>query len=142
MGATTIWERWDSMLPDGTINRGDMTSFNHYALGGVAGWIYQVVAGIRPAEPGFQRIRIQPVPGPGIDWVKASRDTAAGRVDVAWRAEGGGFHLEVTSPDGVPAEVSLPDGSIATITGGRHTFDCTLVAVDHATTLTGHRASI
>lgn len=48
MGATTIWERWDSMLPDGSINPGEMTSFNHYALGAVADWIYQVVLGIRP----------------------------------------------------------------------------------------------
>ena len=53
MGATTIWERWDSMLPDGSINPGDMTSFNHYALGAVADWLYQVVAGIQPAAPGY-----------------------------------------------------------------------------------------
>ncbi len=64
MGATTIWERWDSMLPDGSINPGDMTSFNHYALGAVSDWIYQVVGGIRPAEPGYRRVHIQPVPGP------------------------------------------------------------------------------
>ncbi len=51
-GATTIWERWDSMLPDGTINPGQMTSFNHYALGAVADWMHRVVAGLSPLERG------------------------------------------------------------------------------------------
>src|SRR5690606_22868655 len=58
MGATTIWERWDSMLPDGTINPGQMTSFNHYALGAVADWMHRVVAGLAPLEPGYRSMRI------------------------------------------------------------------------------------
>ncbi|MCB0241082.1 MAG: alpha-L-rhamnosidase, partial [Anaerolineae bacterium] len=49
MGATTIWERWDSMLPDGRVNPGKMTSFNHYALGAVADWLHRTVAGLAPA---------------------------------------------------------------------------------------------
>ena len=57
MGATTIWERWDSMLPDGTINPGQMTSFNHYALGAVADWMHRTVGGLAPAEPGYRRVR-------------------------------------------------------------------------------------
>ena len=56
MGATTIWERWDSMLPDGTINPGEMTSFNHYAFGAVADWLHRVVAGLAPDAPGYERI--------------------------------------------------------------------------------------
>ena len=72
MGATTIWERWDSMLPDGTINPGDMTSFNHYALGAVADWLYKVVAGIQPATPGYDTIRLTPTPGAGLDWANGS----------------------------------------------------------------------
>ena len=55
MGATTIWERWDSMLPDGTINPGQMTSFNHYALGAVADWMHRNIGGIAPLEPGYSR---------------------------------------------------------------------------------------
>ena len=58
MGATTIWERWDSMLPDGTINPGQMTSFNHYALGAVAYWMYQIIGGIAPLEPGYSKVLI------------------------------------------------------------------------------------
>ena len=54
MGATTVWERWDSMLPDGTINPGEMTSFNHYALGAVADWMHRTIGGVAPLEPGYQ----------------------------------------------------------------------------------------
>ncbi|MCL2516619.1 MAG: glycoside hydrolase family 78 protein, partial [Microbacteriaceae bacterium] len=122
MGATTIWERWDSMLPDGTINPGEMTSFNHYALGAVADWIYQVVGGIRPAEPGYRRIRIQPVPGPGITWAKTSYEAEAGRVSTAWAIDENGFTLDVEIPAGVPAEIMLPDGSRHEVVGGAHRF--------------------
>ncbi|HEU4997819.1 MAG TPA: family 78 glycoside hydrolase catalytic domain, partial [Lapillicoccus sp.] len=64
-GATTVWERWDSLRPDGTVNPGTMTSFNHYALGAVAGWLHRVVAGIAPAAPGYRVIRFRPRPGGG-----------------------------------------------------------------------------
>ncbi len=117
MGATTIWERWDSMLPDGSINPGEMTSFNHYALGAVADWLYQVVLGLRPAEPGYRRIRIQPTPGPGIDWVKGSLRAPVGEIAVSWRAQDGELSLEVTVPDGIEADVVLPDGTTHTLTG-------------------------
>jgi len=122
MGATTIWERWDSMLPDGSINPGEMTSFNHYALGAVADWVYQVVLGIRAAEPGYRRIRIQPTPGPGIDRAKGAFDSVAGRIEVSWEVADGGFSLEVTVPDGVETDVVLPDGTQHTVAGGHHTF--------------------
>ena len=48
MGATTVWERWDSMLPDGSVNPGQMTSFNHYAFGAVADWMHRVIGGLAP----------------------------------------------------------------------------------------------
>ena len=63
MGATTIWERWDSMLPDGSLNPGEMTSFNHYALGAVADWMHRTIGGIAPLEPGYERVLIAPRPG-------------------------------------------------------------------------------
>ncbi|MBK6885244.1 MAG: family 78 glycoside hydrolase catalytic domain [Tetrasphaera sp.] len=122
MGATTIWERWDSMLTDGSINPGDMTSFNHYALGAVADWLYQVVGGIRPAAPGYARLLIQPTPGPGLDWARAVLDTRQGRVECGWRREGEQIRVEVSVPDGIPAQVVLPDGRRSSVVGGRHMF--------------------
>ena len=66
MGATTVWERWDSMLPDGSINPGEMTSFNHYALGSVADFLHRVVAGLAPAAPGYRHLLVRPRPGGGL----------------------------------------------------------------------------
>lgn len=122
MGATTIWERWDSMLPDGTINPGEMTSFNHYALGAVVDWLYKVVAGIRPAEPGYARVRLAPTPGPGLDWARGSLDTPHGRVESGWRRDGSEMVVRVVVPEGVEADVDLPDGATTTIGGGEHSF--------------------
>jgi len=65
MGATTIWERWDSQLPDGFINPGEMTSFNHHAFGAIADWMHPTVGGLSPLEPGYARIPIAPQPGGG-----------------------------------------------------------------------------
>ncbi len=77
-GATTVWERWDAMLPGGTVNPGTMTSFNHYALGAVADWLHRSVAGLAPAEPGYRRIRFAPQPGGGLTHASATQRTPYG----------------------------------------------------------------
>jgi alpha-L-rhamnosidase len=122
MGATTIWERWDSMLPDGTINPGEMTSFNHYALGAVADWMHKAIGGIRPLEPGYAKVLIAPQPGEGIDWAKTSLKTPHGVVRVEWRLAGGALELEATVPEGVTADVELPGGERRSVSGGTHNF--------------------
>ena len=122
IGATTIWERWDSMLPDGTINPGDMTSFNHYALGAVADWLYQVVAGIRPAAPGYAEVLFKPTPGPGLDWAKAALDSPHGRIECGWRREGSAYVVDVLVPEGVSATAELPDGTVQALSSGAHTL--------------------
>lgn len=122
MGATTVWERWDSLLPDGSVNPGEMTSFNHYALGAVVDWLYKTVAGIRPVEPGYARLLLRPTPGPGLDWARGALDTPHGRVECGWRRNGAGFAVDIRVPDGIEADVVLPDGSRRTVTGGAHTF--------------------
>ncbi|MGY2074414.1 glycoside hydrolase family 78 protein [Blastococcus sp. SYSU DS0828] len=124
MGATTIWERWDSMLPDGTINPGEMTSFNHYAFGAVADWLHRTVAGLAPAAPGYRRLRVAPRPGPGLTSAGATHETPYGTAEVSWTLTGGTrFALEVTVPPSTTAEIRLPDGSAPVEVGsGRHTF--------------------
>lgn len=128
MGATTIWERWDSMLPDGSINPGDMTSFNHYAFGAVADWLHRTVAGLAPAAPGYRRLRFAPRPGPGITSAAATHETPYGTASVAWTLSGGtAFALDVTVPPNTTAEVVLPDGSAPVEVGaGRHSFEATI----------------
>jgi len=108
MGATTVWERWDSLRPDGTVNPSGMTSFNHYALGAVADWLHRVVGGLAPAEPGYRRMLIAPQPGGGLTHARVAHDTVHGRAEVAWRIVRGKMRLNVTIPDGTEADVILP----------------------------------
>ena len=127
MGATTIWERWNSMLPDGSINPGQMTSFNHYAFGAVADWMHRIVAGLAPAEPGYRRLRIAPRPGGRLTSAAATHETPYGTAEVAWTLEDEAFSLELTVPPSTNAEVSLPDGSAPVEVGsGHHSFSCTV----------------
>ena len=88
MGATTIWERWDSMLPDGSINPGDMTSFNHYALGAVADWMHRSIAGLAPADLAYRKLLVRPLPGGGLTWAAARHETPYGEAAVRWERDG------------------------------------------------------
>jgi alpha-L-rhamnosidase len=121
MGATTVWERWDSMLPDGSVNPGTMTSFNHYALASVADWLHRTVGGLAPIEPGYRRFRVAPRAGGGLTWATTSLETPHGRIEVAWTAEAGVLStVDVTVPDGSEAEVDLGDGRTQVLGSGRH----------------------
>ncbi|WP_026409958.1 family 78 glycoside hydrolase catalytic domain [Actinomyces dentalis] len=122
MGATTTWERWDSMLPDGSINPGGMTSFNHYALGAVAAWLERTVGGLAPAEPGYRVIEVAPVPGGGLSSAESVHRTPYGWAASAWRLGGGGrLELDVVVPVGARARVRLPGSTAPVELGhGRH----------------------
>ncbi|ROO87625.1 alpha-L-rhamnosidase [Actinocorallia herbida] len=122
MGATTIWERWDSMLPDGSINPGDMTSFNHYAFGAVADWMHRVVAGLGPAAPGYRSLRVEPRPGGRISWARTAHRTPYGLAEVAWERAEGELRVDVTVPTGSVATVVLPGREPREVEGGCHRF--------------------
>jgi alpha-L-rhamnosidase len=123
MGATTIWERWDSMLPDGTINPGEMTSFNHYAFGAIGDWLHRVVAGLAPAAPGYQRIRIEPRPLAGFDSASAEHLTPYGRARSAWSRSGDVVRIEAVIPPNTTATVVLPDGRSLEVGSGTHEWE-------------------
>lgn len=108
MGATTIWERWDSILPDGSINPSGMTSLNHYALGAVVDWMHRTIGGLSALEPGYRRVRIAPQPGGGLTSASLRHDTRFGEISIAWALEDGAASVRVVIPDGVEAEVALP----------------------------------
>jgi alpha-L-rhamnosidase len=122
MGATTVWERWDSMLPDGSVNPGQMTSFNHYALGAVADWMHRTVAGLVPSAPGYREITVRPVPGGGLTFASARHLTPYGEAAVAWRRNNDRFHLEVTVPVGASAVVHVPERDPVVVGHGKHTW--------------------
>ena len=117
MGATTIWERWDSMLPDGSINPGEMTSFNHYALGAVADWMHRSIGGIAAGEPGSRVTLVEPVLGGGITSASASLDSGYGPVRVDWTLTGSSFALTVQVPPNTRAIVRLPGAADAVEVG-------------------------
>ena len=132
MGATTIWERWDSMLPDGSINPGEMTSFNHYALGAVADFMHRVVAGLAPGAPGYAKLEIAPHPGGGLTSASARHLTPYGMASSSWTRTGTDFRLEVTVPPGCTAEVTLPGQSSGKLTvgPGTHVLTATMRAAE------------
>lgn len=84
-GATTVWEHWDGKKPDGTFWSADMNSFNHYAYGSVAGWLFEEAGGITPYEPGFKVVKIDPRPDPRLSGFRAELITDYGRVVSSWR---------------------------------------------------------
>jgi alpha-L-rhamnosidase len=130
MGATTIWERWDSMLPDGAINPGEMTSFNHYALGAVADWMHRSVAGLAPAAPGYRHVTVHPLPCAGLTRAAARHHTPYGDASVAWQCENGRFTLEVTIPPGTQATVHVPGGHTVEVGHGTHSWTVADLSTD------------
>jgi alpha-L-rhamnosidase len=120
MGATTVWERWDSLLPDGTVNPGEMTSFNHYALGAVADWLHRTVAGLAPDDAGYRRIRIAPRPLPALTHAEARHVTPYGEASVAWVREGGQVVVRAVVPANTTAVVDLPGSAPIEVGSGAH----------------------
>ncbi|KAL3492160.1 bacterial alpha-L-rhamnosidase domain protein [Aspergillus germanicus] len=137
MGATTIWERWDSMLPDGSINGGEMTSFNHYAFGAVSKFLVERVAGLQRVSPGWKTSRVEPLLGGGLTSASASHVTPYGVVSVSWTLEerdtgdevegGGKFTLDVVVPPTTTMEVVLPsrgEKAAQIVRSGKWSFSC------------------
>lgn len=110
MGATTIWERWDGIKPNGSFQTPEMNSYNHYAYGAIGDWMYRNVAGIKSDAdaPGYKRINIQPKPGGGLNNARGELNTPYGWVISSWTIEGGIFKLDVQIPVNTTAMVTLP----------------------------------
>lgn len=126
-GATTIWERWDSIKPDGTFQSTGMNSFNHYAYGAVADWVYGVAAGIDTVEeaPGFEKIKIAPQPDPRLTWLKARIDTRAGIVVSKWEyVDADGKVISQTqTPEKIRYEIQTPSPTEIVIDGITHSVE-------------------
>ena len=106
-GATTIWEHWDGQMENGDFWSSDMNSFNHYAYGAVADWVYTVAAGIQTVEekPGYAAVRIAPQPDKRLDWLEASVETRHGLVRSHWEKQRDMWRYEIETP--VEAEVVI-----------------------------------
>ncbi|MDO4900501.1 alpha-L-rhamnosidase [Actinomyces sp.] len=120
MGATTIWERWDSMLPNGDINPGEMTSFNHYALGAVTQWLITDLAGLDVVGAGGRALRVAPQVGHGFTSASVVRRLPLGTARTAWEIDGDVLHVSVQVPVGASAELVLPGAAPETLGHGVH----------------------
>ncbi|KAL3480410.1 bacterial alpha-L-rhamnosidase domain protein [Aspergillus californicus] len=133
MGATTMWERWDAILPSGKVNHhGEMTSFNHYALGAVGSWMHQVILGLKPLEPGWRLFEIAPVPGGGLLWAEGGHVSSYGECFVKWTVKPNGqlsdshqrFTMWAKIPPNTSARVRLPGKGKAEHAGsGTHVWE-------------------
>ncbi len=123
MGATTIWEHWDGLKADGSVWSKDMNSFNHYAYGAVASWIYRTVCGIAPDEndPAYKHIILCPIPDKRLGSAKARIATRNGEVISEWVCDGDGFRHTFVIPNGTTATLYL-NGKEQLLAPGRYTF--------------------
>lgn len=121
-GATTMWEHWDGLKPNGEMWSAEMNSFNHYAYGAVGDWMYGVCAGINPVEqaPGFARVHFAPISTERIDFFRAELDTDHGKICSEWHHENGVTVYEITTP--VPS-TALIEGKNYELRAGVHRFE-------------------
>lgn len=118
LGATTIWERWNSVLPDGNVSESGMNSLNHYAYGSIVEWMYRYMCGINPVEhaPGFREILFTPKPDSRLDYAKGTLDSATGRIETSWKInKDGSLRFTFKIPFNTKATVVLPDTEVEKI---------------------------
>jgi len=115
-GATTIWEHWDGLKPDGSLWSADMNSFNHYAYGAIGHWLYETVGGIRsdPEEGGYKKIVLKPIPGEGITYSETEYMSPYGIIYLKWKKEEETLSIETWIPPNTEALLYIPnkDGSV------------------------------
>ena len=121
MGATTIWEHWDSMREDGSFWSTDMNSFNHYAYGACAAWFFGTICGIKPTKPAYTEIEISPIPSERLGFAKAKISTRSGEIMSSWVYENDAIRYFFEIPSGVKAKV-IVDGKCHELGGGQYTI--------------------
>jgi len=120
MGATTIWERWDGIKPDGTFQTPGMNSFNHYAYGAIGDWMYRIVTGIDTEEssPGYKSIVIKPHLDNRLTHASSEYKTGYGLIKSAWKTTDQAITLEVEVPANTKATIYIPAGSAGAVSEG------------------------
>lgn len=142
-GGTTIWERWDALRPDGTVNIADLTgdksedessggmvSFNHYAYGAVGDWLYRRIAGIEPTSGGYRTFRIAPIIGGGLTSARGSVRTPYGLVVSDWHIAEDRFTIHVQVPVSTVCNLIMPNGEHHSLESGNYQFTCNLEGVN------------
>jgi len=113
MGATTIWERWNSLLADGTPNPNGMNSYNHYAYGAMMEFVYRRIAGIEATTPGYEKVRIEPIPTKGLPKIIAEYESVRGKIVSGYEQKEGKIKFVVEIPKDVEAEIYILGEKVA-----------------------------
>jgi alpha-L-rhamnosidase len=111
-GATTIWETWDAISPDGKVN---LASFNHYAFGCVGDWMYRTVAGLDKSQPGYKHIVIKPTPHKDLIRARASYQSVYGEIVSGWELQQDTMRIRAVIPPNTTASIQLPGAKFETI---------------------------
>lgn len=117
MGATTFWEQWNAITPDGKVRD---PSMNHYAYGAVGDFLYRRVLGLEPSEGGYRHFRVKPVPGGGLSWAEGFTGTPYGKIQVRWEIQDGIFSVTVNVPVSTTCQLVLPNGKKFELRSGVH----------------------
>ena len=124
LGATTIWERWNSLLEDGTISGISMNSLNHYAYGSVCETIFSRIVGLRNVSPGWKKVLIKPQINYRLKNISFSFESISGKFEICWKCQNEKFNLNVVIPNGVEAEIVLPNQKSYKVTEGKYDYEC------------------
>lgn len=108
-GATTIWERWNSIMPDGSFDESGMNSLNHYAYGSIGDWMYRKVAGVSQLKPGYKHFQVKPMFVKGIEEAGVEFESVYGTIESRWSCKNGVIHLKVKVPANTTAVIYLPE---------------------------------
>jgi len=124
MGATTIWEHWNSILPDGTVNPESMNSFNHYAYGAVVNWYYEKIAGIVPdtKNPGYKHFFLFPRPSKELSTVDCRLKTHYGTIKMYFKMEYQNVKMRINIPDNTTAHLKLEDCKVYSLDCSRKKY--------------------
>ena len=122
MGATTVWERWNSLLPNGQLNPDGMNSFNHYAYGSVMEFIYRRIAGIEPTKPGFTQVNICPYPLQELPVLHARYKSVRGDITVGYKRSGNKIVYRAEIPKSMKANIILPNEGVVAKGNGDFEF--------------------
>jgi alpha-L-rhamnosidase len=117
-GATTMWERWNSIMPSGEFGDVNMNSFNHYAYGAVGDWMYQNIAGIAPLEAGYKKSRIAPVVTDALTQGRGTFESVYGTISSEWKTTGTDLTLDVEVPVNTTSQVSIPAKYLSSVAEG------------------------
>ena len=126
LGATTIWERWNSLLEDGTVSGTGMNSFNHYAYGSVCEAIYSRIAGLMNLSPGWKKVIIRPHLNYRMKNIELVFNSISGKYEIFWKWFDNKFEMNITIPNGCDAEIILPNNEIYSVKGGKYSYECQL----------------